>query len=419
MNTPETKRPKATNGSIERNEESPMTTTGRILRPAMGLALALGLALGVGCSSTPVVEEPEPEPELTEIEKISEETGMSVEALEMFEEALARMDEDDLLEASELLAEVVEKEPYFAEAHYNLGLVYGDIEQHDLAVIHIEQARDLDPDVFDYTIAMAKAHAEAEEYEDARRLFNEVIRQEPGNLTAINNLAVISLREGDEAQALEYVEQILREDNDNVGALNTLGLIYMERENISLARFVLGRALEQDETNPDVHNNMGLVYLQDENVPSAVSHFNQAVDADPNYLESRLNLGSILIEYLDYDRANAHFSHVMELTPENCVANLGKGATSFALGEPESARDRFEYYLEMCDGDHYSSHERLAELNEGPLNNPAQAIEHYEALLALSTDEDDQAQYEAEINFLQSQMDRQAEPDEAEEESEE
>ncbi len=405
---------KSFDGIAVRREDATMNRKATILRSGLAVAAALGLALGVGCSSTPTVEDPEPEPELTEIEEISKETGISVQALEMFEEAGELMDAGELVEASELLAQVVEDEPYFAEAHYNLGLVYGDIEQHDLAVEHIERARDLEPEVFDYTIAMAKAHAEAGEYSDARRLFNEVIQREPGNLTAINNLAVISLREGDEQQALDYVEEILREDNDNVGALNTLGLIYMERENISLARFVLGRALEQDDSNPDVHNNLGLVYLQDDNVPSAVRHFNLAVEADPNYLESRINLGSILIEYLDYDRADEHFSHVVNLTPENCVANLGKGATSFAKGEHEEARDRFEYYLEMCDSDHYSSHERLATLNEGPLENPAQAIEHYEALLALSTDEDDQAQYEAEINFLQSQMERQAQPDDDE-----
>ncbi len=396
-------------------------------RRGVSLLVAVSISAVVACSSTPDVVDEEEEVQLTVYEQAELETGMSAETLEMFDQAATLLKEGDLPEASEILAEVVEREPYFAEAHYNLGLVYGEMDRADEAVAHIERARDLDPGVFDYTVAMAKAYAEAGEYADARRLFEEVVSRQPDNLTAINNLAVISLREGDEQRALEYVEEILREDNLNVGALNTLGLIYMERENISLAQFVLNRALSQDEENANVLNNLGLVYLSDGDIPAAVSHFQRAVDVDPNYLEGRMNLGAILIEYLDYERANEHFGHAVRLAPENCVANLGKGATSFARREHEAAVERFEYYLEHCDPSHLSSHERLIALNQHHLRDYPEAIRYYEKILDLVDDPDTVEQYHAEIQYLEMQMEQEeqvqveesAEEDSADEDAEE
>ena len=399
-----------------------MNSSTRALRHGLMMAATVATSMALACSSTPTVEDEVEVPEKTEIELTAEETGMSLEALELFVEGVALLN-DDLPAAAELLEQVVQMEPNFSEAHYNLGLLYGDMDRPDEAVEHIQLARDLDPDVFDYTIAMAKAYAEAEEYTDARRLFNEVINREPENLTAINNLAVISLREGNEDEALAYVEEILREDNSNVGALNTLGLIYMERENISLAQYVLGRALEADETNVDVLNNLGLVYKQEEDIPRAVRHFSMAVENDGNYLESRLNLGSILIEYLDYDRAHEQFSRAVEIAPENCVANLGKGATSFALRNYDEAHSYYEYFLDNCDGEHISSYERLAQLNEGHMQRPEEAIYYYGRLIELEDDEDNIVQYEATINFLQNQLEQaeqaeQVEPEEEEAEDE-
>ena len=376
------------------------------------------LVLVTACSSTQVVEEDPVAPEPTQMEVISEQTGLSIEALEGFEEAVSLMG-SDFSGAAEILERVVEMEPTFAEAHFNLGLLYSDMGRPEEAVVHIQTARELDPDVFDYTVAMAKAYAEAEEYENAQRLFNEVISREPDNLVAKNNMAVIALRQGDEEEAMRYVEEILREDNNDVGALNTLGLIYMERQNVSLAKYVLGRALEQDEHHVDALNNLGLVYMQENNVPSAVAAFNRAVRADGNYLESRLNLGSILIEYLDYERAHEHFENAVRIAPQNCVANLGKGATSFALGNHEDSYELYNYYIDECDPDHYSSYERLARLTENYLQRHDEAIRYYNKLIEMSDDPNDIANFEATVNFLQSQMDQAAQQKQVEPEPEE
>ncbi|MBA2661248.1 MAG: tetratricopeptide repeat protein [Bradymonadaceae bacterium] len=342
----------------------------------------------------------------TQAQQAAEETGLQEEALMAFQLALAEIEKDpsDVEAAIGHLEKAVQLEPDFAEAHYNLGLLYGQTERRTESVRHVQRARELDPDVFDYTVALAQALAVNEQFADAETLFSEVLARDEQNLTAKNNMAVIALKRDDDERAMEFVREILREDIKNVGALNTLGLIYFKRGNLSLSKYVLEKALRVEEKNSDVLNNLGLVYMKEENVPAAVNAFRRAITANDDYLESRLNLGSILIEYLDYERADEQFTEAIRIAPHHCVANLGKGATSYATGEHGKAENHYKYYVDRCDAKHLSSYERLAKLNESFLDNPSEAIAYYKKLVELNPNTDKQKEYGAMIGFLESQL---------------
>lgn len=368
----------------------------------------LSAAFFTACGSAPVKEDKVIEQvQLTAAQKAAEETGLSEQALLSFQKAMdevGKKEDGDIDAAIAELESAVKLEPTFAEAHYNLGLLYAETQRRDLSVEHIQKAREIDPDIFDYTIALAQAYAVNEQYTEAEQLFSEVLARDEENLTAKNNMAVIALKRGDDERSMDFVREILREDIHNVGALNTLGLIYFKRGNLSLAKYVLEKALRIEEKNTDVLNNLGLVFMKEENVPGAVNAFRRAITADENYLESRLNLGAILIEYLDYDRADEHFTAAVRIAPHHCVANLGKGATAFATKAYTESEERYKYYVDRCDTEHLSSYERLAKLNEAYLNNPAEAIVYYNKLASLNQDAAKQQEYKAMVNFLESQM---------------
>jgi tetratricopeptide (TPR) repeat protein len=158
----------------------------------------------------------------------------------------------------------------------------------------------------------------------------------------------------------------------------------------------------------DLHNNLGLVYLKEDDVPSAVDEFEEAIQADPNYLESRLNIGAILLDYLDYERAHTHFTEAVRIAPNNCVAHLGLGAAAFATTNYKDSADNFQYYVDQCDADHVSSYERLATLYESHLGDKAKAVDYYERLIELVDDEEKVADYKATRNFLQKQIESEA-----------
>lgn len=377
----------------------------------------------VACSSAPVQEDEKVvEQQKAADEILAEQMGMSVETVRAFQGALdeLRKSTPDLEKAEGLLLTVVEAEPEFAEAHYNLGVTYSTMERYEDAVTHIEKARSIAPGELDHTVALAQAYAVTEQYTKAQTLLEEVIARQPENLTAKNNLAVLALKSGDDEKAMEYVRDVLKEDNENVGALNSLGLIYVKRENASLAKYVFTKAIKLAEKNPDpdIHNNLGMVYMAEDEVAEGVRQFEAANKVNPNYLESRLNLGSILIEYLDYERAATQFEEAVRIAPNNCVAHLGAGASNFGLGKAEEAQKGFLYYVENCDTENVSSYERLAKLNETKLNDPAKAAQYYEKLVTLVDDEKKKAGYKAMAGFLKSQAEKSAQkPAEADSEA--
>lgn len=393
----------------------------KFLLPKLLLVTFAGAQLAA-CSSAPVKEDTKVvEKKKAADELRAEKMGMSVETVRAFQDALAELEKakPDYEKAETLLKEVVEAEPNFAEAHYNLGVLYSTLNRYDEAVVHIEKARTVAPGELDHTVALAQAYAVTEQYTKSQNLLEEVIARQPANLTAKNNLAVLALKDGDDEKAMEYVRDVLKEDNENVGALNSLGLIYVKRENASLAKYVFTKAIKLSEKSPDpdIHNNLGMVYMDEEEVAKGVKQFEAANKVDPDYLESRLNLGAILIEYLDYERALKQFEQAVRISPHNCVAHLGYAASSYGLGKAEEAQEGFKYYVDKCDDAHVSSFERLAKLNETKLANPAKAAEYYDKLVTLVDDEKKQKNYKAMSGFLKKQAEKKSQkaPDTADE----
>ncbi len=370
------------------------------------LIFATTAFLLVGCSTQKkkdtVVKE--------EVSTAATELGMQQEAIDKFQLAVTEIakEKPDNKLAIDALTRSVELEPTFAEAHYNLGLIYTSLGQNDKAEQFLRSAKQIDSDVLDYTVALGRALAVNGKFDEAQALFAEVVAREPDNLNAINNLAVLSFRKGNNADALKHLQAILREDSENVAALTTLGQVYHKDNNLSLAKYIFNRAIKVDGKNPDLHNNLGLVYVQEEKMPEAVASFTKAVDSDPNYLQARLNLGTILLEYLDYQRAGVQFSEAVRIAPEHCVARLGNGAALYALGNHANAEAEYTFYTDRCDKDHVSSYERLAKLNESFLANPKKAITHYEKLVTLTKEKEKITQYNAMINFLKSQSNQKA-----------
>lgn len=374
-------------------------------RTVLLLVLAVGLA---ACGN----KAKKPDDAAAKEQKVSAtaaELGMKQEAISSFQTAIDELakEKPDTAIAVAALEKSVELEPEFAEAHYNLGLQYLALAKTAQAQEHLKLAKDLDPDVLDYTVALGRAQAETGNYDAAEALFREVVAREPNNLAAKNNLAVLAFRRDDTKASLKHLQEILREDSENVPALTTLGQVYHKQGNLSLAKYVFKRAIKVDEKNPDLHNNLGLVYMDEENVPDAVDEFTKAVADNPNYLESRLNLGAILLQYLDYERAGAQFSEAVRIAPSHCVARLGNAASLYALGKHAESAEGYEFYVENCDEDHVSSYERLAKLYESFLNEPKTAITHYEKLATLTDDSEKINGYNAMINFLKSQSQQQ------------
>lgn len=113
---------------------------------------------------------------------MSEQTGKLDSAI-----AHKNAGEYDLAEAD--LRAVLETEPDCAEAHHQLGLVYGFTGQFDEAVEELKRAAELAPDSVTILNDLGLTYAMIGMYDEARAVFEQVLRIDPGNAVAKKNLS--------------------------------------------------------------------------------------------------------------------------------------------------------------------------------------------------------------------------------------
>jgi hypothetical protein len=102
----------------------------------------------------------------------------------------------------------------------------------------------------------------------------------------------------DEAAKHAYVE-VLRLDPTNFAALNELGALAAASGHRSAARTAYSQAIRHHPDNPVAHINLGSLLLEDGDALQAKRHFQTALDLDPDFPEAHQGLARVLTELGD------------------------------------------------------------------------------------------------------------------------
>ena len=114
-----------------------------------------------------------------------------------------------------------------ADAHYNLGVLYG---------------------------RLGYPEAAAEQYRRALAI-------NPADLSARNNLANNLLNRGQAEAAIGEYERVLTLSPHNARAYNNLGTAYMELRDLEMATQILHKAARADSAYADPHYNLSQIYF--------------------------------------------------------------------------------------------------------------------------------------------------------------
>jgi tetratricopeptide (TPR) repeat protein len=80
-------------------------------------------------------------------------------------------------------------------------------------------------------------------------------------------------------------------------------------------------------------------------VDEALRAYQQALELRPDYALAHNNLGAILFQRGELDQAGIHLREAVRLDPKNADALDNLGRLNQRLGDPRSARERFEQAL--------------------------------------------------------------------------
>jgi tetratricopeptide (TPR) repeat protein len=222
------------------------------------------------------------------------------------------------------------------------------------------------------TLESALACHQRGDLEQASRIYQHLLRDNPRHADALHLLGVVSLQQGHAARAVELIGRAvacnpgvpafhgnlaeayralgqldrasgccrtaLRLQPACAEACSTLGLIFLAQGSPAAAVLQLQMALRLQPDNAMTWNNLGnALRLQGDKV-QALAHFRQALRRDPSQVEAHCNLGQLLLEERQPAEALPHCREAVRLRPNSPEAHNNLGNVLRALGQPTEAR---------------------------------------------------------------------------------
>jgi Flp pilus assembly protein TadD len=159
-----------------------------------------------------------------------------------------------------------------------------------------------------YRAALADASRRAGDDVSALKLFDEILKDDPKNIDALEGKGLTLMAQGKSAEAGRVLAQVLELDSKRWRTLNVLGILFVTKNMIPEAMEYFTEALKVSPDNPAVLNNVGLARAIEGNYPRAVEALQQAAkmsNTDARRKQVNLNLALVYGISGDMDSAKA------------------------------------------------------------------------------------------------------------------
>lgn len=135
---------------------------------------------------------------------------------------------------------------------------------------------------------LASALQTAENYDEAERVLQNIIKESPDNHIALNNLGYLFLESGKKYnEALKLIEKAVEIDPRNPSYLDSLGWAYYKLGNYKKAEEYLIKAVRFDGTSSTIFEHLGDVYEKNGKIDKAREAWKKALNFSSNSKDSR------------------------------------------------------------------------------------------------------------------------------------
>jgi tetratricopeptide (TPR) repeat protein len=288
-----------------------------------------------------------------------------------FGQASAAMREGKLDEAEVGFAAVVKRQPQFAEAHFNLGLVREEQGNHDEAIASFQKALAIKPHLHGANLFLGIAEFRLNHLDKARvALANETVAY-PNDSAAWMWLGVVCLaqdRPEEAAEALDKAAKLKPDDQDILYhrgrahllvSKNSYAEMFKVNPNSWLVHRVLAQANSETErhtdaiteyeaaiklapTQPGLHEELGSEYRAVNKIAEAEAAFQKELELDPYNVLARYKLGAIEVEKGNGARGKELIEGAQREKPGLVHLDYNLGRAEMLLGNDGPAASHFE-----------------------------------------------------------------------------
>lgn len=281
------------------------------------------------------------------------------------------MREGKLEEAAAGFAAAAKREPAFAEAHFNLGLVDEELGKYDEAIASLRAALKLKPHLHGANLFLGIAEFRVNDLNDAALMVQKETVAYPKDANAWMWLGVVRLaqdRAEDAAEALDKAARLKPDDQDILYhrgrahllvSKNSYSRMFKINEDSWLVHRVLAQAnAEADRhvdaiteyeaaiklapTQPGLHEELGTEYRAVNKIPEAEAALRRELELDPHNVLATYKLGAIEVEKGDGEKGKELIEAAQREKPDLVHLDYNLGRAEMLLGNDSAAAAHFE-----------------------------------------------------------------------------
>jgi serine/threonine protein kinase/Flp pilus assembly protein TadD len=261
---------------------------------------------------------------------------------------------DDLDRAITLFQEAAEKDPNFALAFANLALAYSmkfhatrDLQWLTKAKQTCAHALSLNDKSPYAHLALGAIDQEVGDLDGAIHEFQEVLRLDPTNDSALRHLSMAYDNSGRLLQAESLLKEAVKHGPGNFVNYNNLGFFYYQHAQYAQAEQPFKTAAELVPDNPVAFYNLGGVYLAEGKYKDAETILTRAIAIRPS-AGAYSNLGTVRQYQGHYADAALMFQKATQLIPSDHRLWCNLGNAYELAGNKTGAEDAYKKAVELA-----------------------------------------------------------------------
>ncbi|MFH1991714.1 MAG: sulfotransferase [Pseudomonadota bacterium] len=161
----------------------------------------------------------------------------------------------------------------------------------------------------------AISHHQEGRVQKAEQIYQQILKNEPGNADALNLLGIVASQIGNYENAVFLITQAIQINSKKANYYNNLANALIQQGKIDKAVDTYSRALEINPNYAEAQNNLGVALKSKGMLDQAIAAYRCALAINPNYVEALDNLGSALSEQGKPDEAFAAYRRALEINP--------------------------------------------------------------------------------------------------------
>ncbi|XP_047307864.1 probable UDP-N-acetylglucosamine--peptide N-acetylglucosaminyltransferase SPINDLY [Impatiens glandulifera] len=266
--------------------------------------------------------------------------------------------------------EAIKIDVHYAPAYYNLGVVYSEMMQFDMALSCYEKAALERPMYAEAFCNMGVIYKNRGDLESAIACYERCLAVSPNFEIAKNNMAIaltdvgtkVKL-EGDINQGVVYYKKALYYNWHYADAMYNLGVAYGELLNFDMAIVFYELAFHFNPLCAEACNNLGVIYKDRDNLDKAVECYQLALSIKPNFSQSLNNLGVVFTVQGKMDDAANMIQKAIIANPTYGEAYNNLGVLYRDAGNISLSVEAYEQCLKIDPDSRNAGQNRLLAMN--------------------------------------------------------